>query len=114
MNRETKRLMAKQEKQAERERARSMPLPGGAGAGGRKPGRTARRSGDGDGPRERRLKRWGRFLREVRVELKKVAWPSRSEIFTYTVVVLVSVTFVTMLVFALDFGFAKAILTLFN
>lgn len=127
MNRATKRLMAKQEKQAERERARSMPLPGGAAGGGGTGGaRTANGGAGGFGfsrkraqaapgvPKDRRLKRWARFLREVRAELKKVAWPSRSEVFTYTVVVLVSVTFVTLLVFGLDFGFGKAVLTWFK
>ncbi len=128
MNRATKRLLAKQEKQAERERARSMPLPGGGGGAGRGGGRGATQDGESGGggfgrkraaavssaPKERRIKRWARFLREVRVELKKVAWPSRNEVATYTVVVLVSVTFVTLLVFGLDFGFGKAVLTLFK
>ena len=121
MNRATKRLLAKQEKQAERDRARSMPLPGAAGGGAGAGRGSSKGGGFGFGKRkepgavkEKRLKRWGRFLREVRVELKKVAWPSRNEVVTYTVVVLVSVTFVTMLVFGLDFGFGKAVLTFFK
>jgi len=36
-------------------------------------------------------KRLGRYLREVRAELRKVAWPTRKELVTYTVVVLVTV-----------------------
>jgi preprotein translocase subunit SecE len=127
MNRATKRLLAKQEKQAERERARSMPLPGGAGGAGgpgRPPTANGGASGGGFGRRrgsstpgavkEKRLKRWAKFLREVRAELKKVAWPSRNEVTTYTIVVLVSVTFVTLLVFVLDFGFGKAVFQLFK
>jgi len=55
-----------------------------------------------------------RFLREVRVELKKVAWPSRNEVFTYTVVVLVSVRFVTLVTFGLDYLFGKGVLTFFK
>ncbi|HEY8496274.1 MAG TPA: preprotein translocase subunit SecE [Limnochordales bacterium] len=35
--------------------------------------------------------RIGRYLREVRAELRKVAWPNRKELVTYTVVVLVTV-----------------------
>jgi preprotein translocase subunit SecE len=54
------------------------------------------------------------FLREVRSELKKVAWPSRSEVVTYTIVVLVSTVFVTLFVFGLDYGFAKAVLKVFG
>ena len=54
------------------------------------------------------------FLREVRTELKKVAWPTRGEVATYTVVVLVSVTFVTLFVFGLDYGFARGVLEVFS
>ena len=50
----------------------------------------------------------------MRNELKKVAWPTRGEVVTYTVVVLVSVTFVTLFVFGLDQGFAKAVLQVFS
>lgn len=110
MNRATKRLMAKQEAQAERDRARQMPLAGGKGGGGGRGKPPTARGGDGEG----RFRRFGRFLREVRVELKKVAWPSRAEVATYTMVVLISVTFVTLFVFAMDFGFGQAVLKLFT
>jgi len=53
------------------------------------------------------------FLKEVRQELKKVAWPSRQEIVAYTIVVLVAVVFLTALVFGMDLGFSKAVLRLF-
>jgi preprotein translocase subunit SecE len=49
------------------------------------------------------------FLKEVRTELKKVAWPSRKEVATYTVVVLISVFFVTAVVFGLDYGFNQLV-----
>jgi preprotein translocase subunit SecE len=49
------------------------------------------------------------FLREVRLELKKVDWPTRKELGTYTVVVLVTVTVLTAFVFGLDFAFSKAV-----
>jgi preprotein translocase subunit SecE len=102
--------MAKQEAAAERERARQAPLGGGVdNKRARRKAAAAER-----GEREPRLKRWARFLREVRQELKKVAWPSRQEVLTYTVVVLVSVTSLTLFVFALDFGFSKLILHFFR
>ena len=50
------------------------------------------------------------FLREVRAELKKVDWPSRRELISSTIVVLVTVTVLTAFVAALDFAFSKAIL----
>ncbi len=98
MNRQTKRLLAKQ--QAAQEKgggARPAPTPRVA-PGGEKRKRTP--------PRQ--------FLKEVRNELKKVAWPTRGEVTTYTVVVLVSVTFVTVYVFFLDLGFSKAVFKVFS
>jgi preprotein translocase SecE subunit len=54
------------------------------------------------------------FLREVRQELKKVAWPTRRELFAYTLVVLVSVVVLTSFVFALDFLISKGVLIVFG
>jgi preprotein translocase subunit SecE len=115
MNRAYKRLQAKQEAAAERERARQAPItkPQG-GRGGSRFGGGALTRPQEKGEREGRFKRMARFLREVRAELKKVAWPSRQEVFTYTVVVLVSVTFVTLLTFGLDYLFGKGVLTFFK
>jgi len=50
------------------------------------------------------------FLKEVRAELKKVAWPSRQEVIAYAVVVLVTVTVLTAIVFGMDFVVTKGIL----
>jgi preprotein translocase subunit SecE len=54
------------------------------------------------------------FLREVRLELKKVDWPTRKELITYTVVVLVTITVLTSFVFAIDWVFAKLIFNLLD
>ncbi|MDH4170154.1 MAG: preprotein translocase subunit SecE [Acidimicrobiia bacterium] len=54
------------------------------------------------------------FLKEVRAELRKVAWPSRSETINYSVIVLVTITVLTALVFALDWVFAEFVLSLFD
>jgi preprotein translocase subunit SecE len=54
------------------------------------------------------------FLRQVRAELKKVAWPSRHELVSYTIVVLVSVVVLTSFVFGLDFFFSKVVLRVFG
>ena len=115
MNRAYKRLQAKQEAAAERERARQAPItkPQGGRSAGRFGGGALTRPQE-KGEREGRFKRMGRFLREVRQELKKVAWPSRQEVFTYTVVVLVSVTFITLFTFGLDYLFGKGVLTFFK
>jgi preprotein translocase subunit SecE len=52
------------------------------------------------------------FLREVRAELRKVAWPTRREVANYSVIVLVTVLVMGAFVAALDFAFGEAILKL--
>ena len=42
------------------------------------------------------------FLRDVRIEMKKVIWPSRQEVINYTVVVLVTVTVVSTFILLMD------------
>jgi preprotein translocase subunit SecE len=56
----------------------------------------------------------GRFFREIISELRKVIWPTRNELLTYTAVVIVFVTIITTIVALLDYGFAKGILFLFG
>ena len=54
------------------------------------------------------------FLREVRGELRKVAWPSRAETVNYSIVVLVTVVVLTAMIYGLDWVFATFILELFD
>lgn len=54
------------------------------------------------------------FLREVRSELRKVAWPSRKELFSYSLVVLVSVSIITAYIAGLDQLFGTLILRIFS
>jgi preprotein translocase subunit SecE len=54
------------------------------------------------------------FFREVVSELRKVIWPTRKELLTYTGVVIVFVTVVTTIVALLDLGFGKAVLATFG
>jgi preprotein translocase subunit SecE len=58
--------------------------------------------------------RLARFLREVVAELRKVIWPTRNQLVTYTIVVLVFVSFMVALVWALDLVFAQGVLYLFG
>ena len=46
----------------------------------------------------------GKFLREVRAELKKVHWPTRKELINYTTTVLITVTVIAVLIYLLDKG----------
>ena len=47
-------------------------------------------------------------------ELRKVIWPTRSMLVTYTVVCLVFVTFMVIVVTSLDYGFTKLVFALFG
>jgi preprotein translocase subunit SecE len=58
--------------------------------------------------------RIGRFAREVISEMRKVLWPSRKELTTYTIVVIVFVVIMVSIVAGLDIGFAKIVLWLFG
>ncbi|TDV45548.1 preprotein translocase subunit SecE [Actinophytocola oryzae] len=55
-----------------------------------------------------------RFLKEVVAELRKVIWPTRKQMITYTAVVLVFVAFMVALIAGIDFGLAKGVLALFG
>ena len=54
------------------------------------------------------------FYRQGIAELRKVIWPTRKELVTYTTVVIVFVLVVIAYVSVLDFFFAKAILAIFG
>jgi preprotein translocase subunit SecE len=54
------------------------------------------------------------FLREVRGELRKVAWPTRSEVVNYSIIVLFTVVVLTAYIASLDFAFGEAIFKLFE
>jgi preprotein translocase subunit SecE len=54
------------------------------------------------------------FYRQVVAELRKVIWPTRRELLTYTSVVLVFVLFMVAIVSAFDFVFSQAVLRVFG
>ena len=54
------------------------------------------------------------FPRQVGGELRKVVWPTKEQLGTYTVVVIVFVTILAILVSALDLAFAKLMLLVFG
>ena len=89
MNRELRRLQEKEEKRARERR-------------------------DSRAQQRRRKERVGlrQFVSEVRTGLKRVAWPSRREVTTFTLVTLITSGFVTLYVLALDIGFKEGVLQL--
>jgi preprotein translocase subunit SecE len=54
------------------------------------------------------------FVREVIAELRKVIWPTRRELRTYTIVALVFVVAMAAIVTALDLGFTKLVSAAFG
>ena len=55
-----------------------------------------------------------RFVRESVSELRKVLWPSRNELVTYSIVVIVFLVIMTAIVAGLDVGFARLVLAIFG
>jgi preprotein translocase subunit SecE len=55
-----------------------------------------------------------RFVRESVSEMRKVLWPSRTELITYGIVTIIFVIIMVAIVAGLDFGFAKAVLAVFG
>ena len=96
MNRQTKRLMQRQ--------------------GGDKPRAPERKSRPQPGVPTPKEKRVGpkQYLSEVKAELKKVAWPTRREVFNSTVVVLIAIVFMTALIFGYDYASSQFVLFLFD
>ena len=51
----------------------------------------------------------GKFLKEVRAELKKVHWPTKKELGNYTTTVLITVTAIAVLIYLMDQGILAAL-----
>ncbi len=88
MNRETKRMMQRQ----------GQVGPDGAPARRQPPPRPA--------PKAQRTSP-AEFGRQVRAELRKVAWPTRAEVIRYSEIVGVALVLLTALIFVLDYGSGK-------
>ena len=123
MNRQTKRMLQRQGQLPAEEGGEGGPprRPGTAvgGADGSGPGRGGGRGGRSAAqPRRSNVRRErtspATFVREVRGELRRVAWPTRAEVINYSTIVLVTLVVLVALIFVLDFAFAKSILFLFD
>ncbi|MEU5719817.1 preprotein translocase subunit SecE [Streptomyces sp. NPDC020403] len=60
------------------------------------------------------LGRLALFYRQIVAELRKVVWPTRSQLTTYTAVVIMFVVVMIGLVTVIDFGFARVIKYVFG
>jgi len=95
-----------------REQKRMMQRQGQIGADG---AASSRRTSPQDVQRRRTQRaRPAQFFREVREEMRQVAWPTRPELINYTTIVLFVLIFMTSLIFGLGFGFSKFVTFLFT
>ena len=99
MNRETKRMLQRQGQLGE----------DGAPATRERRAPTAPRPAD----KEQRTKP-AEFVKEVRAELRKVAWPTRQETINYSIIVFFAVAVLMALIGGLDYVFGEFVLKLFN
>lgn len=94
MNREYKRRMKRERRAMDKAMARQRsPVP------------TQQQRRERTGARQ--------YIRDIQSELRRVIWPTASEVFTYSVVVVFVVSILTGVVFLLDLGFFQAVIRLF-
>jgi preprotein translocase subunit SecE len=60
------------------------------------------------------LARLSTFYRQIIAELRKVVWPKRHDLVTYTTVVIVFVVIVIAIVTVIDWGFSEAVRQVFG
>jgi preprotein translocase subunit SecE len=94
LNRQYKRALKKDEK---RKSTAPRPSPKATGA-----------------PAKKQRTKPRQFVKEVVAELQKVAWPTRQEVASYSLVVLVSSVVIAAIIFAMDYVFTRAVLSLFG
>ena len=56
----------------------------------------------------------GEYIRQVRAELRKVAWPTRAEVINYSIIVLVAIVIMTTFIAIVDVGASEFVLSLFD
>lgn len=100
MNREMRRLQEREErrqkKQEQKQGGRRSPI-----------------QATGKAPQAERVPFWERianFLREVRVELRKVSWPTGQQMITFTTVTLITTIALTLVIFGLDIVLKEVVL----
>ncbi len=88
--------------------AKEAPALEDAGKGKKKTKKAA------SGPRRNPIAYVINYLREVIGELRKVIWPNRKQMVTYTMVVLVFLAFMVTLIGLVDLGVAKLVMMVFG
>jgi preprotein translocase subunit SecE len=77
-------------------------------------GEAEKRSGGGSAAKRDNRTTPALFFRQMVGELRKVIWPTRQMLVTYTVVCMAFVIFMVIIVTSLDYGFTKLVFALFG
>jgi preprotein translocase subunit SecE len=77
-------------------------------------GEAEKRSGSGGAAKRENRTTPALFFRQMVGELRKVIWPTRQMLVTYTVVCMAFVIFMVIIVTSLDYGFTKLVFALFG
>jgi preprotein translocase SecE subunit len=118
MNRETRRMIEREER---RQKSKEKAEGGKRGAAGRAAAaraQAARQQGGGTAggsPQpvaEKRsfFRRIAHYLHEVRVELRKVSWPTSEQMIVFTAVTMITSVALTLVIFGLDFGLKTVVI----
>ncbi|MEX2279470.1 MAG: preprotein translocase subunit SecE [Acidimicrobiia bacterium] len=116
MNRETRRMIEREERlqknkekseggrgpaaRASRAAAAKVPAGGGTAGGGAQP----------VAEKQNLFRRIVEYLHEVRIELRKVSWPTSEQLIVFTAVTMITSVALTLLIFGLDFGLKSVVL----
>jgi preprotein translocase subunit SecE len=111
VNRETKRMMQRQGQMAPDGSA--MPRKPPPGSSSRSPSGPNRSAG-GPARTSRHRTSPAEFTREVREEMRQVAWPTRAELINYSTVVLTTLILMISLIFVLNLSFGWAVRFMFQ
>ena len=103
MNREMRRLQEREERRKQKEKE-----------GGSRAQRKAAQMASKQQPTERKsiFRRIRDYLHEVRVELKKVTWPTRDQMVAFTTVTIITSVVLTFVIFGFDFAAKRFVLWL--
>ena len=98
MNREQRRLMEREERRQKSQEGSSRRE------------QAAARASAAPAERKSLWKRMTSFLHDVRLEMKKVSWPTQQQMIAFTAVTMITSTALTLIIFGLDVALKQAVL----
>ncbi len=107
MNRQMKRMMRRQEAEEARPRVRATPA-------GERRERTSRSRTQQAGAPKRTRTSARQYVKESAAELRRVDWPTRQQVITYTTVALICVVVLGTLVAVFDWGVSELVVKIFT